>query len=149
MVSSVRRRTDEPAEDVIDSGPQILGLIEVTEYELPSLSPSRTSCLLKRSRELSERLDLGRSVLSCLGHLLNVFDLVLGITHRLKLLVRQVARHLAERLGQDLGSEPSLCQGVSETSFFIDDAVNGHTMDTSGLLQVLLEDLSAHSSICD
>ena len=116
-VSGVAHLCDDTAracEEGADLGPQLFGLLEVTEYDSERLRPGRTQLLTDNAHQLRERLDVLSRRHTSLGQFLDLGDLLLGVPHGEKLLVGVLTGHLLQGLHHDLLVQPSLLKRESE-----------------------------------
>ena len=79
LVTGIGRFSDDLAEHVGKTGPEVSRGIEITKYSLPSGSPAGTQRFLHGSYKLGERTDLRRCIFSGSSHLNDRFRLILSI----------------------------------------------------------------------
>ena len=97
--------------------------------------------------QLSKGLDLSGCVAGCFSHLQNSRSLCLSITHLKELSLCQIPGKLFQGLRQDIGGQPSLLQGLSETPLVGNHLVNSNTVNSGSVLQRILKHLAAHTGV--
>src|SRR5690606_32231738 len=127
----------------------LLSLLEITKDQLPGLSPSRTDGFFQSVEKLRHGLNLSRRILSRLTELLDLLDLIVGVTHLLELFGGEVSGELCKRLGHDLRSEPLLLERLSEATVLLDEVVNRDSLVSSGLNQGIPKGLATHAGVND
>ena len=159
LVSSSGSGLNQRGQRLVQTGEEILSTFKVTKYKFPRLSPTRLSGLFQRIPQLGKRFNLGCRVRRGLTKLEDSINLLIGVAYVLKLLSvscylsrsQTISRHceLGQGFGENISGKPSATKSLSERSLVLDHLINVHAMNTSSLLQSVLEYLTTHTCVHD